>query len=93
MTTALMRKPAIAKGAESDGARPMSSMSGIPVHQPPKKSTTATAETRYMAAYSERKKRPKRMPVYSVWKPETSSDSASGRSKGARLHSARLATR
>ncbi len=38
-----------------------------------------------MAAYSPKKKKAQRMPEYSVWKPPTSSDSASGRSKGARF--------
>src|SRR5437773_12354413 len=41
-----------------------------------------------MLAYSARKYRAQRKPLYSVWKPATSSDSASGRSKGARLVSA-----
>src|SRR5581483_9526610 len=36
--------------------------------------------------------RDQRKPLYSVWKPATSSDSASGRSKGARLVSATMAT-
>src|SRR5436853_6032850 len=48
----------------------------------------AIAETTYIATYSARKKIEKRMPEYSVWNPATSSDSASGRSKGARLFSA-----
>ena len=39
------------------------------------------------------KKKDQRMPEYSVKKPATSSDSASGRSKGARLTSARAATK
>ena len=41
-----------------------------------------------MLAYSARKNRAKRMPLYSVWKPPVSSCSASGRSNGARLVSA-----
>ena len=44
-----------------------------------------------MAAYSAKKKNDQRRPEYSVWKPATSSDSDSGRSKGARLLAARLA--
>ena len=42
-----------------------------------------------MLAYSARKKNANRIPEYSVWKPATSSCSASGRSNGARLVSAR----
>lgn len=41
-----------------------------------------------MLAYSARKKRAKGPPAYSTLKPETSSDSPSVRSKGARLVSA-----
>ena len=41
-----------------------------------------------MLMYSPTKKRPKRIPEYSVWKPATSSFSASGRSKGVRFDSA-----
>lgn len=41
-----------------------------------------------MFAYSARKKRAKGPPAYSTLKPETSSDSPSVRSKGARLVSA-----
>ena len=43
---------------------------------------------RRMLAYSARKKRAKGPPAYSTLKPETSSDSPSVRSKGARLVSA-----
>jgi hypothetical protein len=46
-----------------------------------------------MAAYSAKKKNEKRSPLYSVWKPATSYDSDSGKSKGARLLEARLATK
>src|SRR5512142_836580 len=59
--------------------------------QPPSHSATATEETTIMAAYSARKNSDQRKPLYSVWKPATSSDSASGRSKGARLVSATMA--
>lgn len=45
---------------------------------------------RRMLAYSARKKRAKGPPAYSTLKPETSSDSPSVRSKGARLVSARV---
>src|SRR4029079_1564141 len=67
------------------------SSGAIPVYQPPRNRTTATADTRYICAYSARKKIAKRIPEYSVWNPDTSSDSASGRSNGARLHSASCA--
>src|SRR5512142_1491 len=60
--------------------------------QPPSHKVTAMEETASMAVYSARKKRDQRKPLYSVWKPATSSDSASGRSKGARLVSATMAT-
>lgn len=43
-----------------------------------------------MLAYSARKKRAKGPPAYSTLKPETSSDSPSVRSKGARLVSAKV---
>ena len=52
---------------------------------------TAMEETASMAAYSARKKSDQRKPLYSVMKPATSSDSASGRSNGARLVSATMA--
>src|ERR1700751_3523726 len=58
---------------------------------PPSHNVTAIDETASMAAYSARKKRDQRKPLYSVWKPATSSDSASGKSKGARLVSATMA--
>lgn len=45
---------------------------------------------RRMLAYSARKKSAKGPPAYSTLKPETSSDSPSVRSKGARLVSARV---
>lgn len=45
---------------------------------------------RRMLAYSARKKRAKGPPAYSTLKPETSSDSPSVRSKGARFVSARV---
>lgn len=43
-----------------------------------------------MFAYSARKKRAKGPPAYSTLKPDTSSDSPSVRSNGARLVSARV---
>src|SRR5262245_1374438 len=55
---------------------------------PPRNSVVTTDETTIMLAYSARKNSAKRMPLYSVWKPPVSSDSASGKSNGARLVSA-----
>src|SRR5438270_8691037 len=56
---------------------------------PPQNSVVATEETTIMLAYSARKNSANRMPLYSVWNPPVSSCSASGRSNGARLVSAR----
>src|SRR5215813_14694139 len=56
---------------------------------PPRNSVVTTDDTTIMFAYSARKNSAKRMPLYSVWKPPVSSCSASGRSNGARLVSAR----
>src|SRR5664279_3529173 len=56
--------------------------------QPPKKSTTLSAETTNTFTYSAKKKKPKRMPEYSVAKPATSSWSASVMSSGVRFASA-----
>src|SRR5690242_4510207 len=56
-----------------------------PVCQPPRKSSDARPLTANMLPYSARKKIDQRKPLYSVWKPATSSLSASARSKGARL--------
>jgi hypothetical protein len=53
---------------------------------------TAIDETAIIAEYSARKNSDQRKPLYSVWKPAVSSDSASGRSNGARLVSATMAT-
>ena len=57
--------------------------------QPPRKSSAASIETSSMFPYSARKKNANRIPLYSVWKPATSSDSASGMSNGVRFVSAR----
>src|SRR4026209_2273778 len=59
-----------------------------PVCQPPRNSSTAMPLTANMEAYSAMKKNDQRRPLYSVWKPATSSLSASARSNGARLHEA-----
>src|SRR5580765_3431047 len=56
--------------------------------QPPRNRTIATELIANTAAYSPRKNSAHFMLEYSVWKPATSSDSASGRSNGARFVSA-----
>ena len=61
--------------------------------QPPKKMVVAIADTENMLRNSARKNMANFIPEYSVTKPATSSESASGRSKGVRLHSAVAATR
>src|ERR1700681_2671385 len=60
-------------------------------NHPPSHNVTAIEETAIMAEYSARKNKDQRKPLYSVWKPAVNSDSASGRSKGARLVSATMA--
>ena len=71
-------------------AEPLSQLGNGRIH-PPSHSVTAIDETASIAAYSARKNSDQRNPLYSVWKPATSSDSASGRSNGARLVSATMA--
>src|SRR5687767_3625870 len=61
-------------------------------HQPPRKSTMASAETLTMFTYSAMKNIDHLNPEYSVWKPAPSSPSASGRSNGVRFVSAMPAT-
>ena len=56
--------------------------------QPPRNRTTVSAERMNTFTYSAKKKKPKRMPLYSVAKPATISLSASVRSNGVRLPSA-----
>jgi hypothetical protein len=53
--------------------------------QPPRNSVVASADTVTMLMYSARKNIANFSEVYSVWKPPTSSLSASGRSNGARF--------
>src|SRR6202162_1972258 len=59
---------------------------------PPSHRVTAIDETAIIAEYSARKNKDQRNPLYSVWNPAVNSDSASGRSNGARLVSATMAT-
>src|SRR5690242_6871487 len=61
--------------------------------QPPRKSTVVMDDTVIILAYSAMKKAANFMLLYSVWKPATSSFSASGRSNGTRLVSAKAAIR
>src|SRR5260370_39845900 len=58
---------------------------------PPRNNSAATQETVTMLAYSAMKNAANFMLEYSVWKPATSSFSASGRSKGTRFVSANAA--
>src|SRR5271154_5471228 len=58
---------------------------------PPRNNNVATQHTVTMLEYSAMKKAAKLMLLYSTWKPATSSFSASGRSKGMRLVSAKAA--
>ncbi len=53
--------------------------------QPPRNNVAASAETVVMLTYSASMNIANFSDEYSVWKPATSSPSASGRSKGARL--------
>src|SRR6266581_3302246 len=61
-------------------------------NHPPSHSVTAIDDTAIIAEYSARKNKDQRNPLYSVWNPAVNSDSASGKSKGARLVSATIAT-
>ena len=56
--------------------------------QPPKNRVTVSAEMMNTFTYSAKKKKPKRIPEYSVAKPATISESASVRSNGVRFASA-----
>src|SRR5215207_6138969 len=70
------------------------SMSSPPhpgMSHPPRKSVAISAETVRTCAYSAMKNMENFIDEYSVWYPVTSSDSASGRSKGRRLVSAKEA--
>ena len=60
----------------------------IGAFQPPKNSVTVSAEMMKTFTYSAKKKKPKRIPEYSVAKPATISESASVRSNGVRFASA-----
>src|SRR3954466_13286556 len=64
---------------------PFQMLIGQGARQPPRNRVAASAETVTMLTYSARKKSANFSDEYSVWNPPTSSLSASGRSKGARL--------
>src|SRR5690349_6965134 len=61
--------------------------------QPPKNMMVQRQDTVIMLVYSAMKNMANLKLAYSVWKPATSSDSASGRSNGTRLVSATAATK
>src|SRR5437763_12457921 len=67
--------------------------SGHGARQPPRNNVVASAQTVVTLMYSARKNIANLIDAYSVWKPATSSVSASGRSKGARLVSPTMETR
>jgi len=60
---------------------------------PPRKKIALSADMRIILLYSARKNRAKPLAEYSTLYPETSSASASGRSKGCRLVSASVVTK
>src|SRR5438034_169220 len=72
---------------------PLHNETGQGARQPPKNSVAHSADTVTMLMYSARKNSANLSDEYSVWKPPTSSDSASGRSNGARLVSPTPATK
>src|SRR5512146_1368769 len=72
---------------------PLSSTRVNGMSQPPKKSVATIALTVTTLAYSAMKNIENFIALYSVWYPVTSSDSASGRSNGSRLVSAKPAMR
>ena len=77
------RKKVLPRNQTIPGRRTARTGSGRPSR--PGRASAPIAETAKTLAYSARKNRAKRMPLYSVWKPAASSDSASIRSNGVRL--------
>src|SRR3954463_3935857 len=67
--------------------------SGHGARQPPRDKVGSSPDTVVTLMYSARKNIANLIEEYSVWKPATSSLSASGRSKGARFVSPTMATR
>jgi hypothetical protein len=86
-------RKAVLRESQKGGERRVKGKKEKGGNHPPKKSKTVSKEIRIILAYSEIKKRAKVIPEYSTLKPETSSDSPSVRSKGARLVSARAETK
>src|SRR5690349_7888625 len=82
----IQNKPQIGPVVAVPNLQPETSGSGE--FQLPKKRMTPSILTRSIMAYSASMIIAQRNPEYSVWKPATISDSASGRSKGALLLSA-----
>lgn len=66
------------------------SSGNVGIWEAPRNSVAESVFIRRMLAYSAKKNRAKGPPAYSTLKPETSSDSPSVRSKGARLVSAKV---
>jgi len=62
-------------------------------NQPPRNNKTVKRLIRIIEPYSAKKNKAKPILAYSTLKPETNSDSASGKSKGARLVSAKILIR
>src|SRR5437588_9419744 len=62
-------------------------------YHPPSQSADASPDTASILAYSPMKNIANFIDEYSVWNPAISSDSASGKSNGARFVSATIATR
>src|SRR5262249_59704331 len=83
-TTQLIRLPTFRMGHGQSSV--LLNSGKKPVFQPPRNRCVAIPLTANMDAYSAMKKNDQRKPLYSVWKPATSSLSASARSNGARLH-------
>src|SRR5689334_25110625 len=81
----------------SSGHQPSSApahrVSGHGARQPPRNMVVHRPDTVVMLTYSASMNSANFSDEYSVWKPPTSSDSASGRSNGARLVSPTAATR
>ena len=63
------------------------------INQPPKNIITVKTLINIIEPYSARKNNAKPILAYSTLKPETSSDSASGKSNGALLVSAKIETK
>src|SRR4051794_6743492 len=85
MNTNRKMKVLIKKARNCNQPLPLRNDSGHGHIPPPRNSVVAIAETVTMLTYSARKNSANFNDEYSVWNPPTSSDSASGRSNGARL--------